>query len=59
MTEGSLVLYRQRPEWGVGVIEWIVGDRCAASFETPDGPYLDEFALGELEPAKTLETANG
>lgn len=57
ITEGTLVIYPARPEWGIGIIEWVLLDRCAASFETPTGPFVDEFALGELEPAKALETA--
>lgn len=57
MLEGTHVLYKQRPEWGIGIIEWVIQDRACASFETPTGPYVDEFALGELEPAKQLEAA--
>ncbi len=52
VTEGTLVIYLQRPEWGIGIVEWALGDRACASFETPEGAYTDEFAIGELEEAK-------
>jgi hypothetical protein len=57
ITEGMLVTYKAHPDWGPGLVLWTLGDRACAGFETPDGPYMDEFALGELEPAKQLEAA--
>jgi len=46
---GDLVTYTQRPAWGEGVVEWVgPTGKLVASFETPEGPYVDDFGEGEV-----------
>lgn len=52
LQRGDLCIYLERPLWGTGIIEWVgPSGRLVASFETPDGPYTDEFGAFELEIA--------
>lgn len=54
ISAGSTVLYKAHRDWGLGIVEWELNGRVCASFETPDGPYTDEFAEAELELAQKV-----
>ncbi len=52
---GALVTYTARPQWGVGVVEWVAPNgRATVSFEIDGEGYADDFAPGELEPARPI-----
>jgi hypothetical protein len=55
MQRGDLVTYLARPDWGIGVIDFVTPDtHLVVSFELDGHPYTDEFDSHELEPAKPL-----
>lgn len=55
---GTPVRYRLRPEYGLGVVQWVTRtDRLMVRFVNAHPMYEGEFHASELEEASPLEAA--
>jgi hypothetical protein len=58
MSPGSRVVYLERPDWGIGIVEFVAPNGLlTVSFEVRGRPFSSDFGPFELEMAERAQAA--